>query len=242
MSEQNAILGYADSYRTMARLAAKEGKPQEVSMWSVVTDLERNMAPILGAALAREAVLQQRLTAADEVNDTATSLIQRMVANFDTEIECHEDVEPNDLEHDQVLADMREFLAGHKPAAQPPGETVQLAAVAVIRERDDELRLEWLLEGGIAGLEPGQILIVADQDVTDDEGGGELYRRQSAPAARVPKSECPNCLGNSMFRCDACIPDFSPGNRNRARRRAESLGLTIPAAPTPYDGFDNGTD
>ena len=54
--------------------------------------------------------LQRRMTAADERADTATSLIQRIVANFDTDIECHEDVEPNDLEHDQVLSEMREFL------------------------------------------------------------------------------------------------------------------------------------
>jgi hypothetical protein len=54
--------------------------------------------------------LQQRLTAADERADTATSLIHRIVANFDTEIKYHEDVEPNDLEHDQVLTEMREFL------------------------------------------------------------------------------------------------------------------------------------
>ncbi|MDI3201600.1 hypothetical protein [Pseudomonas shahriarae] len=54
--------------------------------------------------------LQALLTAADERADTATSLIQRIVANFDTEIEFHEDVEPNDLEHDQVLAEMRLFL------------------------------------------------------------------------------------------------------------------------------------
>lgn len=62
------------------------------------------------AAERRERALQQRLTAADERADTATSLIQRIVANFDTEIEYHEDVEPNDLEHDQVMAEMREFL------------------------------------------------------------------------------------------------------------------------------------
>ena len=67
-------------------------------------------------SLAREQALQQRLTAADERADMATSLIQRIVANFDTEIECHEDVEPNDFEHDQVLTDMRVFLAALKPA------------------------------------------------------------------------------------------------------------------------------
>ncbi|WP_421526343.1 hypothetical protein [Pseudomonas yamanorum] len=55
--------------------------------------------------------LQRDLTAADERADMATSLIQRIVANFDTEIEFHEDVEPNDLEHDQVLTEMREFLS-----------------------------------------------------------------------------------------------------------------------------------
>lgn len=65
----------------------------------------------LNNALAREQALQQRLTAEDERADKATSLIQRIVANFDTEIECHEDVEPNDLEHDQVLTEMREFLS-----------------------------------------------------------------------------------------------------------------------------------
>nr|WP_241678131.1 hypothetical protein [Pseudomonas kitaguniensis] len=63
------------------------------------------------ASERREKELQQRLTAADERADTATSLIQRIVANFDTEIEFHEDVEPNELEHDQVLTEMREFLS-----------------------------------------------------------------------------------------------------------------------------------
>jgi hypothetical protein len=65
--------------------------------------------------------LQALLTAADERADTATSLIQRIVANFDTEIEFHEDVEPNDLEHDQVLADMRVFLGALKPAEPKEG-------------------------------------------------------------------------------------------------------------------------
>jgi hypothetical protein len=46
----NPILGYADSYRLMVRMAEKEGKPLVVSMWSVITDLERNMAPLMAAA------------------------------------------------------------------------------------------------------------------------------------------------------------------------------------------------
>ena len=60
--------------------------------------------------------LQRDLNAADERADTATSLIRRIGANFDTEIVLHEDVAPNDLEHDQVLAEMREFLGALKPA------------------------------------------------------------------------------------------------------------------------------
>ncbi|WP_174717780.1 Arc family DNA-binding protein [Pseudomonas sp. NC02] len=67
-------------------------------------------------AIRERDALQALLTAADERADTAASLIRRIVANFDTEIEYHEDVEPNDLEHDQVLADMRDFLGALKPA------------------------------------------------------------------------------------------------------------------------------
>lgn len=60
--------------------------------------------------IAERDALQLRLNAADHRNDTATSLIQRMVTNFDTEILWHEDVEPNDHEHDLVLSEMRDFL------------------------------------------------------------------------------------------------------------------------------------
>lgn len=65
---------------------------------------------------ARADELQQRLTAAEQRADTATSLVQRYVANFDTEIQYHEDIAPNDLEHDQVLKEMREFLGVFRPA------------------------------------------------------------------------------------------------------------------------------
>lgn len=74
------------------------------------------------ASERREKELQQRLTAADERADTATSLIQRIVANFDTEIEFDEDVEPNDLEHDQVLAEMRVFLGTGNGAPAEGGD------------------------------------------------------------------------------------------------------------------------
>lgn len=90
--------------------------PEYQLVWAMI---EHRMAgkPVPDFNLWRRAdALQALLTAADERADTATSLIQRIVANFDTEIEFHEDVEPNDLEHDQVLAEMRVFLDALKPA------------------------------------------------------------------------------------------------------------------------------
>ena len=90
--------------------------PEYQLVWAMI---EHRMAgkPVPDFNLWRRAdALQALLTAADERADTATSLIQRIVANFDTEIECYEDIAPNDLEHDQVLAEMRLFLAALKPA------------------------------------------------------------------------------------------------------------------------------
>ena len=103
----NVVLG-ADYDQVTARL--KEGITKH---WQIVCDQR-----------AKIDALQALLTAADERADTATSLIQRIVANFDTEIEFHEDVEPNDLEHDQVLADMRAFLGALKPAEPAKDEHV----------------------------------------------------------------------------------------------------------------------
>ncbi|WP_256658232.1 hypothetical protein [Pseudomonas sp. DG56-2] len=62
------------------------------------------------------------------------------------------------------------------PVAQHQSEPIIVEAVAVTREDDEGLRLEWLLEGGIAALEfPGQVLLVAHGKVTDDKGSGEVY-------------------------------------------------------------------
>jgi hypothetical protein len=65
----NPILGYADSYRLMVRMAEEDGKPAIVSLWSVITDLERNMAPLMSAALAREAALREELAAVTQDRD-----------------------------------------------------------------------------------------------------------------------------------------------------------------------------
>ena len=66
--EQNPVLVYADSYRTMARIARAEGQATTVDMFSVVTDLERNIAPLWSAerlradtAVAEVAALREKL-------------------------------------------------------------------------------------------------------------------------------------------------------------------------------------
>lgn len=58
--------------------------------------------------------------------------------------------------------------------ALEPAEPILVEAVAVTREcNEDGLRLEWLLEGGIAALEhSGTVLLVAHGTVTNDHGHG----------------------------------------------------------------------
>lgn len=57
---------------------------------------------------------------------------------------------------------------------QVVADPILVEAVAVVRECDEEgLRLDWLLEGGIAALEhAGTVLLVAHGTVTNDEGHG----------------------------------------------------------------------
>lgn len=56
----NAILDYADSYRQMERTGTKS-----VDIWSVITDIERNMSPHLTEAQSRLAALREELSQRD---------------------------------------------------------------------------------------------------------------------------------------------------------------------------------
>ena len=62
-------------------------------------------------------------------------------------------------------------------AAPVPAEPILVEAVAVTRECDEDgLRLDWLIEGGIAALEhPGTMLLVAQGVLTNDSGNGYVY-------------------------------------------------------------------
>lgn len=77
-------------------------------------------------------------------------------------------------------------------AAQPQGEPILIQAVAITRQNDDGMYLEWLLEGGICEMEfPGQVLFAMPEanDLCDEDGSAEIYIRpaeQPAPVAVVP--------------------------------------------------------
>lgn len=53
---QNPILAYADSYRSMANQGAKS-----VPVWGVITDIERNIAPLYTALLAEREADKKRI-------------------------------------------------------------------------------------------------------------------------------------------------------------------------------------
>lgn len=61
-------------------------------------------------------------------------------------------------------------------ARQPVGEPITVEAVATVRRNGDGDRyIDWLTEGGIADLEVGDVLMVSDRAITDEDGSGELY-------------------------------------------------------------------
>jgi len=68
------------------------------------------------------------------------------------------------------------ILAAALAARQPVGEPITVEAVATVRRNGDGDRyIDWLTEGGIADLEVGDVLMVSDRAITDEDGSGELY-------------------------------------------------------------------
>ncbi|RXK68641.1 hypothetical protein ERT44_05325 [Stenotrophomonas sp. MA5] len=75
--------------------------------------------------------------------------------------------------------------AVYRMAASQPGgqEPVTVEAVATVRrDGEGDRYVDWLTEGGIADLEVGDVLIVSDRAITDEDGSGEVY---AAPPAQA---------------------------------------------------------
>ena len=66
------------------------------------------------------------------------------------------------------------------PTLQPATpEPVSVESVATVRRG----KLSWLIEGGVAALPDGVVLLIADSQITDNSGSGEVYTH---PAPGVP--------------------------------------------------------
>lgn len=121
------------------------------------------------------------------------------------------------------------------PAAAPvaAGEPIQVEAVAVTREDEDGLYLDWVLEGGISALEaPGVVLLVAHGTVTDGQGSGEVYLappaaahgdeavRKDAERYRWLRNQC----GERFYVDLICLPGAIVDHRIDAAMRAQGDG------------------
>ncbi|HEL4191549.1 TPA: hypothetical protein UM521_000346 [Stenotrophomonas maltophilia] len=92
----------------------------------------------------------------------------------------------------------------HLAARQPVGESITVEAVATVRRNSDgDSYIDWLTEGGIADLEVGDVLMVSDRTITDEDGSGEVYAAQPAqavdlwqPIETAPKNGSSMLLGH----------------------------------------------
>lgn len=91
---------------------------------------------------------------------------------------------------------------------QAVGEPVTVEAVAAVRRWSNGDRyIDWLTEGGISDLEAGDVLMVADRAITDEDGSGEVYTAPPAQAgdlgpASIPDTqEVRDILGRPNFWC-----------------------------------------
>ncbi|WP_423170738.1 hypothetical protein [Stenotrophomonas maltophilia group sp. CASM26] len=80
---------------------------------------------------------------------------------------------------------------GKKIAArQPVGEPITVEAVAEIFNHPEYgLSIDWLLENGIGELQVGDVLMVSDRAITDEDGSGEVYT--APPAQAVDLGQMP---------------------------------------------------
>ena len=217
---------------------------------------------------AERDALQQRLTAVDERADALADECEELRALLDAPTYpnrlCHVDYTAHPyicggFKGDEEAQRRYDEKFG-KPAAQPQGEPVYQVSDGVNGWSDVDL-----LRYTACCLDP------------EEYECRILYAEQPAPVAAIFAIPCRKFAGNAVevpacrsdCPCDTGIPDFTPGNGNKARRRAAAIEALKPenqritpidhgtkagfcdcnqgrlpctCKPSAYDGFDNGVD
>lgn len=114
----------------------------------------------------------------DEVADAleSTAARQPVDENYEIWAQNAENVAA-ELTDERAIKALRFAARGIRSAArQPVGEPITVEAVATVRRWSNGDRyIDWLTEGGIADLEVGDVLMVSDRAITDEDGSGEVY-------------------------------------------------------------------
>lgn len=139
MSEvNNPVLGYADSYRLMARMVDAEGRPRTVEMFSVITDLERNIAPLFTAAQSELAALRVEV---EELNKTTGAA---MFLTLTSELAAlREELRTQTLRADAAVGDANEAEQRLTAAEQRNATLVECLEHML---KDDDMPVHWFAQ------------------------------------------------------------------------------------------------
>lgn len=134
-----------------------------------------------------------------------------------------------------------------QPVAGEPvaGEPVMVEAVAEVVDTDDGLTLRWLIEGGIAAMADGCVLVMPHSPITGDDGSGEVYTATPAPVGLVPLTEAQlveclvaaGCIGTVRMSYDS-----GPYEITHTSINADRLASAIEAKLCEVNGIKAGKD
>lgn len=140
---------------------------------------------------------------------------------------------------DMANASADGFRAGQRAAQSagvPDAEPVLIQAVAVTRDDEEEgLRLEWLLEGGIAEMEfAGQVLFAMPEanSLCDEDGSAHVYiAPPAAPTVKAEQVDCLYCQGHGEVTRTSGQTAESYAEHNEECLECKGTGLS-PSLPT----------
>lgn len=188
---RNPVLAYADSYRDMA----KQGV-ESVPIWSVITDLERNIAPLYRHA-QQPVVPENRVTA--EHRRVIEMLLNVCGAAFElADDSCQQDVDGEDChvvpdDAFQKLSDALDEIENTLPTEDIDRPDVFLAWSAMPRAA-----LKSILQPGNSPVIPDGYVMVPMRLTAENGAKGAL----SGEFSETKFVNCPECFGDDE--CETC--------------------------------------